>query len=365
MKKVLFYLGHPAQYHFVKKTVARLKNDGNEVLILIKTKDILEDLLKEDALDYVNIQSQPRGNGKLSILKASFQRTRTVLKQAKSFHADILIGTDSSVAQASRLLRKPAITVLEDDYDVVRNLAKLTFPYTNCILVPAVCGVGPYEKKKVGYDGYMKLAYLHPNVFQPDKQILEQYHIEENSVLLRLAKLSAHHDVGIHGLNVDLVKKIITIAENHDRKVYITSESDLDESLRPYQLKIHFRDIHHVLAFSGLLISDSQSMSVEAAMLGTPSVRYNDFAGRISVLEELEKKYELTFAFPSKEPQKLCEKVESLLSTPNLRELFQQRRRDMLSEKIDVTAFFTWFIENYPESQKIMKENPNYQWRFK
>jgi len=37
----------------------------------------------------------------------------------------------------------------------------------------------------------------------------------------------------------------------------------------------------------------------------------------------------------------------------------------MLSEKIDVTAFMVWFVENYPESAKIMKENPGYQYRFK
>lgn len=129
MKKILFYLGHPAQYHFVKNTVARLKNDGHEVLILIKTKDILENLLNEDGVEYENIQRQPRGNGKLAILKASFQRTHEVLKRAKSFKADVLIGTDSSVAQAAQLMRKPAITVLEDDYDVVKNLAKLTFPF--------------------------------------------------------------------------------------------------------------------------------------------------------------------------------------------------------------------------------------------
>ncbi len=365
MKNVLFYLGHPAQYHFIKNTVARLKCDGNKVLILIKTKDILEDLLKEDGVDYVNIQSQPRGDGKAAILKASLQRAREVLKQAKAFQADVLVGTDSSVAQAGWLMRKPAITVLEDDYDVIRNLAKLTFPFSDCILVPDVCDVGPYKGKKIGYMGYMKLAYLHPNIFQPDKKILERYHIEENGVLLRLAKLSAHHDAGIQGLDLELVKKVILMAEKHGRKVYITSESELDESLRPYQLKIHYRDIHHVLAFSGLLISDSQSMSVEAAMLGTPSVRFNDFAGRISVLEELEHKYDLTFAFPSQESQKLCEKIEELLSVPNLWELFQKRRQNMLSEKIDVTAFLTWFIEQYPESKQIMRDNPDYQYRFK
>jgi len=37
----------------------------------------------------------------------------------------------------------------------------------------------------------------------------------------------------------------------------------------------------------------------------------------------------------------------------------------MLSDKIDVTAFMVWFVENYPESAKIMKENPEYQWSFR
>jgi len=27
--------------------------------------------------------------------------------------------------------------------------------------------------------------------------------------------------------------------------------------------------------------------------------------------------------------------------------------------------FLVWFIENYPESNKIMKENPDYQYNFR
>ena len=48
-----------------------------------------------------------------------------------------------------------------------------------------------------------------------------------------------------------------------------------------------------------------------------------------------------------------------------LSEEFQRRRQKMLSDKIDVTAFLVWFIENYPESAKIMKENPDYQFNFR
>ena len=59
------------------------------------------------------------------------------------------------------------------------------------------------------------------------------------------------------------------------------------------------------------------------------------------------------------------EKAIELLNTPNLKSEFQKRRRKMLTDKIDVTAFMVWFIENYPKSFKIMKDNPEYQYKFK
>ena len=105
-------------------------------------------------------------------------------------------------------------------------------------------------------------------------------------------------------------------------------------------------------------------MAVEAAILGTPSIRFSDFAGRIGVLEELEHKYGLTYGIKTSEPEKLYAKIEELLRFPNLKEEWQKRRQKMLSEKIDVTAFMVWFIENYPESAKVMRENPDYQFRF-
>jgi hypothetical protein len=44
---------------------------------------------------------------------------------------------------------------------------------------------------------------------------------------------------------------------------------------------------------------------------------------------------------------------------------FQKCHKKMLLEKIDVTAFMTWFINSYPKSVEIMKENPDYQYRFR
>jgi len=42
-----------------------------------------------------------------------------------------------------------------------------------------------------------------------------------------------------------------------------------------------------------------------------------------------------------------------------------EKRNKFLETKIDATGFLIWFIENYPQSAKIMKENPDYQYRFK
>jgi uncharacterized protein len=363
--RILIYTAHPAQYHFFKYIIKLLKDKGHDVLLLIKTKDVLEKLILQDGFSYINIQPKTRKNNPLSILLASFIRTWKVIRIVKSHQTELLIGTDSSIAQAAFLTGKHAITTLEDDYAVIKRLADLTYPYTKTILVPEVCDVGKWKKKKIGYAGYMKLSYLHPNQFTPDENLKSTYIQSDKYCLIRLAQLTAHHDAGIRGLSIELVVKLIQIIESKGYQVFISTEGSIAPEISAYQLKINQNHIHHVLAFASLLISDSQSMSVEAAMLGLPSLRFSDFSGRIGVLEELEKKYKLTFGVKTNETDKLLRLTAELLQNEDIKKSFQQYRKTMLSDKIDVTAFMVWFIENYPESVEVMHNNPDYQHQFK
>lgn len=363
-KKVLISMGHPAQYHFFKHTIKRLKEHGHEVCLVIKTKDILEQLLKEDGQKYYNVQEKERKNRKSSILIASLKRSWEVIKIAWRFKPDILLGTGADVAHAGWLLRKPCVTTLEDDICLIKNLTRLTYPFTRDILVPVPCSVGKYEGKKIGYEGYMKLAYLHPNEFTPNAHVLEKYHIQEPYVIIRMVKLTAYHDKNIKGLNIKLVNKIIDIAESNGYRVFINAEKSIHPKLEPYKLDIKATEMHDIMAHAAMLISDSQSMSVEAAMLGVPNIRFSDFAGRVSVLEELEGKYRLTCGIKTEEKERLLAEVRNHLSNPILKEEFAERRKKLLEEKIDVTAFLTWFIENYPESRKEMRNDPKCQYRF-
>ena len=124
------------------------------------------------------------------------------------------------------------------------------------------------------------------------------------------------------------------------------------------------------MVFASLYIGDSQTMSAEAGILGTPFVRFNDFVGRINYMTEMEDVYELGYgihasALPADSPirradgsaqpsgvEALYERVEQLVATPEeeRKATFQSRREKMLAEKIDCAKFLTWFIENYPQS---------------
>ena len=168
----------------------------------------------------------------------------------------------------------------------------------------------------------------------------------------------------MNGLNFDIVREVIRILNPYG-KIFISSEIELDSEFKQLRLMTNPTQIHHVLYFANLLISDSQSMPGEAAILGTPSIRVSDFAGRISVLGELEHSYQLTFGINPSHPGNLYKKIEELLNTPNLNEKWQKRRQKMLADKIDVTAFMVWLIENYPKSAEIMRKDPEYQLRFK
>ena len=54
-------------------------------------------------------------------------------------------------------------------------------------------------------------------------------------------------------------------------------------------------------------------------------------------------------------------KIVGHVENENLEVIFANRRVEMLKDKIDVSAFLTWFIRNYPVSKNIISADPDYQ----
>ncbi len=362
--KIIIAIGHPAQFYFFKNIISKLVSNNNLVKILVTDKDILKKLLEEYGFDYTVIAERKNREHLPNKAIKIFQSTIQLYKFVNSYKPNLMIGSLTQPAYVSLLKRIPYIFVGEDDIAYTLLQGAITYPFVSQILAPAPTNVGIFKYKKIGYSGYQKLAYLHPNVFSPDKTCLNGVDFSTPYYLIRLVNLSAYHDAGIQGIPDKVLDRLIGFLDKHG-VVYISSENPLSKKYKKHQIPTKIKDIHHLMCFAKIYIGDSQSMAVEAAMLGTPSVRYNDLAGKISVLEELEQKYGLTVGIKTADTEKLFTVVNNMLSDPKLKKNYLQKRNNMLADKIDVTAFMVWFIENYPESAKIMKENPDYQYRFK
>jgi predicted glycosyltransferase len=354
--KIIFGLGHPAHFHLYKELFKNLESDSYK--IVITDKDVIKKLLDNENLSYEII-----GNSKQNKIAKLFFSTVKLFKIAKQFKPDIFIGCLSQLFWVSKIYRKKGFFNAEDDFKYTFIQGLITYPFVTKILTPGSVDVGFFKYKQVKYESFHKLAYLHPNRFTPNFEIVKKAVGENPFVIIRLVNLNAYHDIKAKGISEKVLDELISKI-SAKFAVYITSEKPLSEKYKAYQLSINPSDIHHFLAFSQFFIGDSQSMTVESAMLGIPNIKFNSFAGRISVLEELEHKYKLTIGINPVDEEKLFQTVNDFLGNKHLKEEYRLSREKLLNDKIDVSAFFAWFYSNYPASAKIMKENPDYQFNF-
>jgi predicted glycosyltransferase len=342
-------MGHPAHFHLFKHIITELRALGHETDILIKKKDVLEDLLRSTGWDYSNILPEGRGDSKVGLALGMLKRDWRMYRHCTASKPDVLVGTSVEISHIGKLLGMPSINVNEDDWDVVPMYAKLAYPWATAILAPQDCRMGKWEWKTTFYNGYHELAYLHPDRFTPDRGIVEKYFSGSRPyAILRFSSLSAHHDTGIRGITDNLADQLIEILKPH-MDVWITSERPLQEKFESMRMPIDPIDMHHVLASAEIYIGDSQTMAAEAGVLGTPFLRFNDFVGRISYLDDIENHYLLGFGIPGSQPGLLLRKLEKILATPNRREVWHERRDRMLEEKIDVTAWMVAYLLKFAD----------------
>lgn len=360
---ILFDIGHPAHVHLFKNTIHQLKTDGNKVIITIKDDQTVKTLLDRSNLDYKVLGPKGKGIIRKSIRQIGF--SFKVLSYLRKCKIDLTFGVSISIAQACLFSKAKAIVFDDDDISTTPVFAALSHRFANHVVSPDLLIKERNRNKDVFYAGYHELAYLHPNKFNPNHEILNEVGINKGDFfsIVRFSAMKAHHDIHENGISNNQAIEIIELLEKKG-KVLITSEKELPESLQKYQISISPDKFHDVLSFASILVCDSQTVASEAAVLGVPSVRINTFVGRISYLEELEKKHKLTFGFLPNDFKNALNKIQTLVNQKDRHLVFHERRKKMLGEKIDLTAFMVWFIEKYPKSVNIMKRNPDYQYKF-
>ncbi len=334
--KILIQVTHPAHVHFYKHFIQEAKARDHDIRVIARDKDITIDLLEGLGIEYTKYM-QPVSTDVLHI-RRQLRSTKNTYAIARRFKPDVMTAIGgTAISWVSSVLRTPAVVFTDSEGAPLGNA--LTMPFANVICTPSGYE-DDYGEKHIRYDGYHELAYLHPERFEPEPERLESHGInpKERFFVIRFIAWDAQHDVGQHGFSLDQKRKIVSKLDEHGT-VYITSESKLPSEFEEYRLPVPPTDIHDLLYYADLYLGDSQTMATEAAVLGTPAIRSNSFAGEgdMSNFVELEEEYGLLYSTPDGE--EAIQKVSEWVRDQQLAETWNRRRNRLIDDKIDVTDF--------------------------
>ena len=354
MKRILIDINHPAHVHLFKYFIQDMKRKGNEVIVTAKNVDSITTLLNLYAIDYIGT-----GRKKDHILWKYLYEFFHLLKVwgiVVSRRVDYGIGVSMVLPIVAKVTRMKSVALDDDDLDATPVFGKFT-SYADVILTPSALAHENRGDRHRCHPSYHELAYLHPNRFRPQETVLTDIGLkpDEPFFVLRFNAFKAHHDAGARGLSIAHKVEIVDFLKNFGR-IFITTEREIEAELRAYQLPVSPEKIHTLLYYATLFVGDSQTMTTEAALLGTPALKLNSFAGRLSIPNEIEHRYRLCYSFQPQEFTAMMDKIRELVPDTDLKNEWRRRRDIMLNDKVDLTAFLTELIDRYP--QAVAKNNP-------
>ena len=337
--RILIDILHPAHVHFFRNAIRIWQSRGHEILVTSRKKDIALELLDLYRIEHTHISDYGRGIWGLG--KELVSRDIKLWRLARQFRPQVMAGIAGvSIAAVGRMMGVPSIVFTDTEHARLSNY--ISFPFASLICTPRsfTQNIGP---RQLRYNGLHQLAYLHPKLFTPRPEILEQSGLspQEKYIIVRLVSWQAAHDVGEGGIKsgVDFVRELEKLG-----RVIITSEEALPPELEKNRIRVSPDKIHHLIAYAHMYVGESPTMASESGILGTPAILISSWAHRAGCIME-ESRYGLIHAFP--EQAAALEKAKELWRQPDVKQQWQSRSRAMLNDMIEVTPWLVDLVENY------------------
>ncbi len=356
--KIVFTINTPAQAYFYHNIIREMLKREYEVSILARSYGETEFILSSFGLDY-NIYSKPPENKYMKIINT----LRDIVKYnhyIRRIKPDLIIGGGIVDGINSKLTRIPCLGFYDGEptinffYSVQMKLIKMLVS----VMITPNCYLVNLGEKHVKVDSFKELAYLHPDYYEPNDYILKKIGVKqgEEFVVIRLNAFDSVHDVGYKGITntnlVDLISKL-----EKKVKVFISSEKKLPDTFDKYILNIPKNRIHDVIYYSKLFITETGTMTTEAAILGTPTILVHPKSRLFGNFIELHEQYQMVYLFDQYEPL-IKETALNIIKQTDIKAKYNEKSIKLINDKINMTEFMVWFIDNYPESYNIMKEKP-------
>lgn len=343
--KILFYLVHPAKFHLFRYTINYFSK-SNRVDVIINSKDVLEELVKSERWNYINLFPHGRNNSpKPSVIKSAIKFVLTIIKLEqyliKREKYDVFI-TDDSLVVNGWIRRIPSFIFNDNDIETIK-INKILFFFATKIISPLATNLGDFDSKKISFKGNKALASLDPKYFHPNENILKKYNLIENGyAIIRVSKINATHDIGNQGITDTQLDSIINEVAPY-LTVIISAERQLNKRYESMKFKGDAQDLLELIYFASFFIGDSASMASEAAVLGTPNILINKLGKKCGVNRQL-KDFGLQHYFDSF--NEASNTLSEFIQDTSLKRITQLKRIEFIAECDDFNEFMIRTIKN-------------------
>ena len=347
--KILITIQHGGNVHLFKNAIPLLEAAGHEIAVCARRKEVNVELLERYDIDHVVLGDEP--DGWIDLARVFLGFTYRTYKFAREFEPDIVLASAGiSATYVARLTDAESCIYLDTEPDVAPGVRLFT-PFADTIYTPRWLRT-EYGEKQIRYDGVHELAYLHPNQFEPDPSVLTNAGIDpdERFFVMRLNSWDAHHDIGKDGLTEAGIQTLIADLSELGT-VYVTHEGELPSELDAHRLPVEPHQIHHLIYYADLFVGETETMTVEAGVLGTPTIRVSPFAGegdmgKFIALGEI---YDLVRSFPTEEESLAIREARLIAEDPDASTNWRKKRERLIEDTIDVTEYIVAEVEKRAE----------------
>jgi len=337
--KISLLILQPHHIDFFKNLFHELDEEGHKVWCLIRGDEINRRILSNSEIKCSFYGNEPRGH--LPRFVYSTRNKVSLIRKLLAFRPKLTLSVNSLPPSPFNSIFNTASGVFLD-YKLRKKDERKLFNYADKIITPDCYPFDVPSKKYLSHPSYHSLAYLHPSRFKPDFQVLENFSIEPKDYVF----VSFARKHWIEGKDHNLLQrrdKIDIVRSLEDQcKVFVDERGYVPEPLEEYIPPVSLIEYDHLLANARLVVGDNPMVSSDAGVLGVPWIFISD--SKAPTLEEQEVHYEIgTQVADIKEAEKLAE----LILTEEIEPDFERARRDILTDKIDLTNWMIRFVEVY------------------
>ncbi|NOU17097.1 MAG: DUF354 domain-containing protein [Bacteroidales bacterium] len=265
---ILFDLLHPADVNLFRNSINTLSQEGNLVYLTYRHRGVLDLIAKSELPEFTITRLGSHRKSLFGKIFSIIQREYLAFRFLRRNKIKLVICQGLASGIACKLL---GVKILHyDDDSEYRFTFLLGKWFSDIDVMPDFMPVN--GKNFFKYRGYKELAYLHPNYFTPNHDILKEYGLQPNSYVF--IREIANVSVNYHN-RIGLLPEIVIYLKNKDIKILLSIENKAlvnEFNDNCIILKEPVKHLYSLIYFSRFVISSGDTMAREACLLGNPCI---------------------------------------------------------------------------------------------